>query len=77
MNPEISVIMGVYNLSPRYKEAIKSILDQTFSNFEFIICDDKSTDNTLQVLKEIAKKDNRIKIISKYNSHIFCRNKTD
>lgn len=30
MNPEISVIMGVYNLSPRYKEAIKSILDQTF-----------------------------------------------
>lgn len=64
MNPEISVIMGVYNLSPRYKEAIKSILDQTFSNFEFIICDDKSTDNTLQVLKEIAKKDNRIKIIS-------------
>ena len=34
MNPEISVIMGVYNLSPRYKEAIKSILDQTFSNFE-------------------------------------------
>lgn len=64
MNPEISVIMGVYNLSPRYKEDIKSILDQTFSNFEFIICDDKSTDNTLQVLKEIAKKDNRIKIIS-------------
>ena len=64
MNPEISVIMGVYNLSPRYKRAIQSILDQTFSNFEFIICDDKSTDNTLQTLKEIAKKDKRIKIIS-------------
>lgn len=64
MNPEISVIMGVYNLSPRYKRAIQSILDQTFSNFEFIICDDKSTDNTLQILKNIAKKDNRIKIIS-------------
>lgn len=72
MNPEISVIMGVYNLSPRYKEAIKSILDQTFSNFEFIICDDKSTDNTLQVLKEIAKKDNRIKIISNKQYGIRC-----
>ena len=64
MSPKISVIMGVYNLSPRYKKAIKSILDQTFSNFEFIICDDKSTDNTLQILKDLAKKDKRIKIIS-------------
>ncbi|MCP9317787.1 glycosyltransferase [Lactobacillus helveticus] len=64
--PLVSVIMSVFNVK-KYEyllNSVNSILNQTYKNFEFIICDDKSTDNTLQVLKEIAKKDNRIKIIS-------------
>lgn len=63
MKPLISVIMGVYNLSPRYKRAINSILNQTYRNFEFIICDDKSEDNTLNILNKLAKSDYRIRII--------------
>lgn len=59
--PEISVVMSVYN-GARYLEAsINSILTQTFSQFEFIICDDGSTDDTPIILKEID--DPRIIII--------------
>lgn len=61
--PKISVIMAVYNGEKYLAEAIESILNQTFKNFEFIIVDDCSKDNSLNVIKDFAKKDNRIKII--------------
>ena len=63
-NPEVSVIMSVYNGKKYLKEAIESILNQTFPNFEFIIVDDGSTDKTPKILKEYAKRDKRIKIIT-------------
>lgn len=50
--PKISVIMGAYNCSKTVEKAIDSILEQTYKDWEFIICDDGSTDNTWQVLKE-------------------------
>lgn len=49
--PDVSVIMPVYNSADYVKNAIDSILQQTFSNFEFIIIDDASTDNTMSILK--------------------------
>jgi len=61
--PKVSVIMSVYNGEKYLKEAIDSILEQTFKDFEFVIVDDGSNDNTLKILKEYAKKDMRIKII--------------
>ena len=60
----ISVVMPVYNSGELIHQTIKSILTQTYTNFEFIIINDASTDNTLKVVKEYAKKDNRIKIIN-------------
>lgn len=61
----ISVIMGVHNSSKtKLLEAIDSIKKQTYKNWEFIICDDGSTDNTLTFIKQIAEDDTRIKIIS-------------
>jgi len=60
--PLVSVIMPVYNTKQWVWEAIESILNQTFKEFEFIIVDDCSTDWSYEICEEYAKKDNRIKL---------------
>lgn len=57
----ISIIMPVYNNQRFLPEAIESILNQTYVNFEFIIIDDCSTDGSWEIITSYAKKDNRIK----------------
>ena len=57
----ISVCMSVYNCEKYLEESIKSILEQTFRNFEFLIVDDCSTDNSLKIIKKYSQIDNRIK----------------
>lgn len=49
---KISVIMGIYNCSSTLSEAIDSILNQTYKDWELIMCDDCSTDNTYEIAKE-------------------------
>ena len=66
----ISVIMSVYNGEKYLVQAIDSILNQTYQNFEFIIIEDSSTDNSLDILEEYAKKDSRIKIIKKEKNNV-------
>lgn len=61
-NPLISVILPVYNGEEHLTECIESVLSQTFNDFEFIIVDDASTDNTLKILQKFASIDSRIKI---------------
>lgn len=51
MIPQVSVVMPVFNVGAFVKEAIESILNQSYTNFEFIIIDDASTDNTHEVIK--------------------------
>ncbi len=63
----ISVILPVYNGAPYLDEAIKSILSQTYSNFEFIIINDGSTDNSLEIINRHKSTDDRIKVISREN----------
>lgn len=58
--PKISVVMPVYNSEKYLRESIESILDQTFTDFEFIIVDDQSTDSSWQIIQEYAKKDPKI-----------------
>ncbi len=65
--PLISILMGVYNCASTVEEAIQSILDQTVTDWEFIICDDGSTDDTYEVVRTIAEKDPRIVLIQ--NEH--------
>lgn len=59
----ISVIMSTHNRGPLLKRSIESILNQTYRNFEFIICDDYSTDDTYEVLRNYEIMDDRVKII--------------
>lgn len=58
--PKISCIMPVYNTAKYLEECIDSILNQTFTDFEFIISDDGSTDESKEIIKKYAEKDNRI-----------------
>ena len=60
VKPEISVIMSVYNDEKYIAKAIDSILAQSFSNFELIICDDYSTDRSSNIIEKYVKQDNRI-----------------
>lgn len=60
MVPIISVIMGVHNCASTLPAAINAIQKQTISDWEFIICDDGSTDETWQLAKEFQKDDSRI-----------------
>jgi glycosyltransferase EpsE len=61
--PKISVIMGVYNGEVHLRTAIESILNQTFMDFEFIICDDGSKDDSAKIVSDYAMNDNRIVLI--------------
>lgn len=56
----ISVVMAVYNMERYVGEAIESILDQTFKEFEFIVVDDQSTDSSYQIIQKYAALDSRI-----------------
>lgn len=62
--PLVSVVMPAYNSEKYISEAIESVLNQTFKDFEFIIVNDGSTDNTFNIIKEYARKDKRIKVIN-------------
>lgn len=63
---KVSVIMGVYNCRNYnlLKQSIMSIINQTYTDWEFLICNDGSTDDTLEKLNELKKLDSRIKILS-------------
>ena len=65
--PIISIIMPIYNSENFIKESLNSLINQTFENFEIICVNDGSTDNTLNILKEFEKNDDRIHIITQNN----------
>ncbi len=65
MQPDISVVMAVHNEERALlEEAVNSILNQTYSDFELIICDDASDKETANTIKEISGRDDRIVVIT-------------
>ncbi len=66
----ISVVVPLYNCEKCIKKCIESILAQTYTEFEFLIINDGSTDNSLEICREFAKKDSRIRIITQENSGV-------
>lgn len=67
INPEISIIVPVYNTGKYLERCLNSILKQTFVNFELILVDDGSTDDSGKICDRFAEKDKRIKVIHKQN----------
>ena len=61
--PAVSVVMSVRNVARYVRLAVESVLAQTFSDFEFLIIDDGSKDETGRILKEYARTDTRIRIL--------------
>ena len=75
MNIPITVLMSVYNSEHFLIDSINSVLNQTFTKFEFIIINDGSTDSSLKIINQFALSDNRIKVINKSNSGTYdCLN---
>ena len=66
-SPTISVLMSVYNGERYLREAVDSILAQTFGDFEFLIIDDGSTDASAAILREYAARDARVKLTVREN----------
>jgi glycosyltransferase involved in cell wall biosynthesis len=67
---KISVIIPVYNTEKYLQECIDSVLSQTFTDFECILVDDGSPDNSGKICDEYAKKDKRIRVIHKENGGV-------
>lgn len=60
--PSVSVIIPAYNSAHYIKECVHSVLTQTYQNFEIIVVDDGSTDNSVQIISHFASKDARIRV---------------
>ena len=77
MSDLVSIITPNYNSEKFIKDTIESVLNQTYSNWELIIIDDVSTDNSFDIAKEYEKKDKRIKAIrlSKNSGAAIARNR--
>ena len=75
--PEISILMGVYNGAKYLDSSISSIINQSFKDWELIICDDCSQDDTWEIITDYSKKDERIVCIrNEKNMKLpFCLNR--
>lgn len=68
---KITIVTAVYNGEKYIEECIKSIMNQTYQNFEHIIMDGGSTDNTLEIAKKYEKLYN-VKIYSRKDNGMYC-----
>lgn len=72
----ISIIIPIYNAERYLRPCLDSILQQTYSNWELIAVDDGSVDSSRNILEDYARRDNRIKIISKVNEGVSIARNT-
>ena len=69
-NPEISIIIPIYNCEKYLSRCLDSIINQTFTNIEIICINDGSTDSSLKILQDYKTKDPRIIIINQNNQKL-------
>ena len=71
--PAVSIVMPIFNAAPFLEESLGGLLQQTLKDIEIICVNDGSTDESLEMIKEYAAKDSRIKIIDKANSGLVAQ----
>ncbi len=76
LNPKVSVLIANYNNSIYLDRCINSVLNQSYKNIEIIFVDDKSSDDSIQVVKKYLKKIKIIKIKKKKKKWIFRSNES-
>ena len=76
MKPKVSIIVPIYNCEKYLDEAIQSLLEQSIRECEFILVNDGSTDNSLNIANEYVKLDSRIKIINQVNQGVSVARNT-
>ena len=74
--PLVSVIMATYNDERYIESTVRSVLVQTFNDFEYVIVNDGSTDDTLKILQKLERLDNRITIIDQKNQGVVASRNT-
>ena len=72
MSPRVSVLLPVYNAAPYLAQAVQSVLDQTFTDFELLAHDDGSTDGSLAILQDFAARDARVVVTSEPNKGLIA-----
>lgn len=72
----VSVVIPVYNVEDYLEECLDSILAQTYRNLQIIVVDDGSTDNSLETVRTVAKRDKRIKVVTKANAGLGAARNT-
>lgn len=70
MDPQISIIIPIYNAEKYIKRCVSSVIDQSYDKLEILLVNDGSTDNSLNICEAFATKDNRIKVISQDNGGV-------
>ena len=76
-NPYMSICLPVYNMEKYLERALLSIINQSFQNFEIIIINDNSNDNTINITQKYMSQDNRIKIINHNQNFGVYRSRVD
>ena len=62
--PEVSIITPSYNSAPFIEESVRSVFSQTFQDWELLIVDDCSKDNSVGIVQELTKIDNRVQLVA-------------
>lgn len=75
-NPLVSIVIPCYNQKDYIKNTLDSVKKQIYQNWECIIVNDGSTDNSIEIIKECTKDDNRFKIINKCNEGVSVARNT-